>query len=257
MIYNLTDNGKSKWIVLLHCVCGNEKVFKYQMDILNKYYNILVIRLAGHDIDSKISEATFDFVIEEIHKFVVEKNCKIDIMGLSMGAMIATKYVLKYKDDVENTYLIGNIYGFSVPLFKWGYMTLLKINKILPRSVYMYVITRLILPYKSQQYQRKRLYATSRRISKEFLYAWMNEMGKFIMQGKEYLTLISNSSVNVRHIYGENDTMFLGWLKKRSNKFHNISLHIIDGVGHLCNMENPNQVNTIVEGDNVEKISSH
>lgn len=257
MLCNLIDNGKSKWIVLLHCVCGNEKVFKHQMNMLNKYYNIAVIRLAGHDIKSTISEATFDYVVEEIRKFVVEKNCKIDIIGISMGAMIAAKYIIEHQDDVENAYLIGNIYGFSVPLLKWGYMALIKINKILPRALYMNAITKLILPYKHQQYQRKRLYATSRRISKEFLYAWMNEMGKFIMHGKKYLALVSNSSVNVRHIYGEKDIMFLGWLKKRYDLCQDMSLYIIDGVGHLCNMENPKEVNVLIEGDNHENNSNH
>lgn len=257
MIYNLIDNCKKKWIVLLHCVCGNENVFKYQMEMLNKHYNIVVIRLAGYDIDSQISEATFEFVVEEIHKFVVEKNCRIDIMGLSIGAMIATKYILKYGDEVENSYLIGNIYGFSIPLFRLGYMTLLKINKVLPRAVYMYAITRLILPYKSQKQQRKILYTTSKRMKEEFLYSWMNEMGIFITHGKEYFKQISDSFVNIRHIYGANDIMFLGWLKKRNQGRHNIQLHIIEDAGHLCNMEKPNQVNTIIEGDNSENASSH
>lgn len=257
MLYNLIDNGKPKWIVLLHCVCGNEKVFKNQMDLLNKHYNILVIRFAGHDIESNKNEATFDYVIQEVREFVSKQGCKIDIMGLSMGAMIATKYICQYPNDVENAYLIGNIYGFSVPLFKLGYRILMKINKILPRFIYMYVITRLILPYKSQEHQRKKLYASSRRMSKHFLYAWMNEMGTFIIKGEAYLKCVSGKGVNIRHIYGSNDKIFLNWTKKKTKNLTNFKLNIIAGAGHLCNIEQPEQVNIIIEGDNFEGFSSN
>ncbi len=255
MIYNEIDNKKSRWLVLLHCVCGNEKVFKNQMDLLNKHYNILVIRLAGHGIKSEINEATFDFVINEIHDFTLRKNCKVDILGISIGAMIATKYISIYPQTVEKLYLIGNIYGFSIPFFKTGYIIVTKLNKLLSKSLYMYFITKVILPGKTQNKQRKRLYINSKKMESEFLYSWMSEMLKFILDGKKYLNTTIDNQLKIQLIYGEKDKIFLDWVKFKLRKNQNVKIHLIKEAGHLCNIDNPEYINKIIEEGIYENIS--
>ncbi len=251
MIYKEIDNGMNKWIILIHCICGNEKIFLKQLRSLKKTHNIAMLRLPGHYIDSNLNEATFESVIEEIHKFVLEKGQKVDIMGVSLGAMIATDYIIKYGNDIENAYLIGNIYGFSIPMLKTAYMLLLKVNRIIPRSIYMYFITRAILPGEKQSYQRGKLYACSRRINKEFLYAWMKEMGSFIKNGKEKFIKTCQINVNVKLIYGSKDYMFLKWVTKRINSNNEGKLKIIKDAGHLCNLEQASKINEIIRKDNI------
>lgn len=253
MIYNEIDNNKNRWIILIHCVCGNENIFKKQMDMLNKHYNIAVVRLPGHGIKSEIKEATFDFVIQNIHEFVLRKKCRVEILGVSIGAMIATKYISIYPEDVIRIYAIGNIYGFSTPFFKTGYMVLDKLKKILPSAVYMYFITKVILPGKKQKEQRKKLYENSMKMKKEFLYSWMHEMAKFIIQGKIYFEVTLNNISNISLIYGRSDKIFLGWVK-RSGKTGLVQ--IIEDAGHLCNIDKPDLVNTIIEEDFYENIGN-
>lgn len=257
MLYNEINNNKKKWIVLIHCVCGNERIFSKQMNVLKKMYNIAIIRLPGHGIDSTIEESTFENVIKEIHEFVLAKGQKTDIMGLSLGAMIATEYILRYEKDVNNAYLIGNIYGFSIPIFKFGYMTLLKIHNIIPRQVYMYFITRAILPGNKQTFQRKKLYASSRSIEKDILHKWMSEMGQFILYGKEKLRLTMQSSVNIKLIYGSKDYMFLNWVKRRLNKNQRAKLIIVENAGHLCNVDQAEKINMLIGDDNNETFSNN
>ena len=74
MIYKEINNSKNRWIVLIHCVCGTENIFKYQMDMLSKYYNLIIVRLAGHGVASKNVEASIDYTVDEIYKYVQEKN---------------------------------------------------------------------------------------------------------------------------------------------------------------------------------------
>ena len=254
MIYKEIDNKKKKWIVLIHCVCGNEKIFNNQISLLNKYYNVAIIRLAGHEIDSEIYEATFDYVVQELHNFVLNKRSKIDVLSVSLGAMIATKYISIYPNDVNNVYLIGNIYGFSLPILKVGYLTLTRINKLLPRRIYMYFITKLILPGKKQHFQRKKLYKYSLKMKAEFLYSWMREMGYFILEGKKYFDVTLSNKSNINLIYGENDNMFLKWVEKNIKGGDKSILHVVKGAGHLCNMDNPSIINTIIKEDNYETI---
>jgi len=246
MIYKEIYNNKKKWIVLIHCVCGNEKIFNNQITVLKENYNIVILRLAGHEIHSKLHEATFAYVVEELHKIALSKQSKIDLMGVSLGAMIATKYITKYPDDVKNAYLIGNIYGFSIPLFKVGYIMLTKISKVLPRRLYMYFITKFILPSKHLKTQRNKLYKYSLKMDSAFLYSWMKEMGNFILKGKEYFDLTLSSKNSIYLIYGEKDNMFLEWVKKRLQGEDKSILHVVKGSGHLCNIDNPNDINTIV-----------
>jgi len=252
MIYNEINNKKNRWIILIHCVCGNENIFNQQIDMLSKHYNIAVIRLAGHEFECDIKKATFDAVIEDIHEFVLKKGNKVDVLGVSIGAMIATKYILKYPEDVSKIYAIGNIYGFSIPFFKTGYILLDKVKKILPRKVYMYFITKVILPGKSQKEQRKNLYENSRKMKKEFLYSWMHEMALFIINGQNYFEQTLKNISKISLIYGKRDNVFLGWVKTRCQ---NNIIHIVKGAGHLCNMDNPSLVNIIIEEGFHESIS--
>lgn len=247
MIYKEIYNNKKKWIVLIHCVCGNEKIFNKQIDTLKEIYNIVILRLAGHEIHSKLHEATFDYVVEELHKISIAKESKINLMGVSLGAMIATKYIAKYPEDISNAYLIGNIYGFSIPLFKVGYIMLTRINKVLPRRLYMYFITKFILPSKHQKTQRNKLYKYSLKMDSKFLYAWMKEMGNFILKGKENFDLTLSNKNNIYLIYGEKDNMFLGWVKKRIKDEQRSILNIIKDAGHLCNIDSPSDINTIIK----------
>jgi len=257
MVYKEINNNKEKWIVLIHCVCGNEKIFQKQLADLSKLYNIAILRLAGHQLESDIKEATIDSAIEEIHEFALKKNTKVDVFGISLGSMIASKYIVKYPNDVRNCYLLGNIFGFSIPLIKLGYMFLVKINKFIPRSIYMYFITKAILPGKCQNMQRKKLYHSSQNMKGDFLYAWMKEMGKYIKNGKNNLEGVLNSKVRVRIIYGAKDYMFFNWTKKRINVCNQNKLYIIENAGHLCNIEKPELVNKIIEEDNNEVISDN
>lgn len=156
MIYRVLNNDKKEWLILIHCICGTEKIFQNQFETLCKRYNLVIIRLAGHDIKSQIEECTINYTMEEINDFVTSNNIIVDIIGISLGAMIASTFVARYPQKARNAYLVGTIYGFSVPLFKQGYMLLTNLKKLIPRSFYMFFLTYIILPGKNEIFQRKK-----------------------------------------------------------------------------------------------------
>ena len=225
------------------------------MNVLNKIYNIIVIRLAGHEISSRLDEASISYVVEEINEYITRKNIKVDILGVSLGAMIASKFALKYHSKVGKVYMIGPIFGFSIPFFKIGYLMLLKLRRILPRCIYMYFITFAILPGKSEKAQRIKLYNSSKNMDKQFLYSWMEQMGAFILKGEQNLKLTINSQADIKIIYGSKDKIFLGFVKSRLNILQMKKLKIVYGHGHLCNISASNIINKIIEDDDYEFIS--
>ncbi len=193
MIYKIIDNNNGKYIILIHCVCGNEKIFKNQIQELSKRYNIIIVRLAGHEIESEISEISIDCTIKEIYNFILKNKIKkVDILGSSLGAMIASKYATIYPDTVKNLYLEGTIYRFSIPIMNLLYFLLIKIKNFLPRFLYMFFITYILLPHNKQKEQRKALYNYSLYMKKESLFKWMDEMYFFIKNGKSELLSVNN-----------------------------------------------------------------
>ncbi len=248
MIYNIIDNNKDKYIVLIHCVCGNEKIFKNQIQELSTRYNIIIVRLAGHEIESEISEASIDCTINEIYEFILKNKIeKVDILGSSLGAMIASKYATIYPGTVKNLYLEGTIYRFSIHIMNLLYFLLIKIKKFLPRFIYMFLITYILSPYNKQKKQRKALYNYSISMKKEFLFKWMEEMSSFIRNGKNELLSVNNLGLNVKFIYGEKDKIFLNYTYKILSKCNNEDkIVIIPKSGHICNMQNKEDFNNII-----------
>lgn len=242
MIYNIYNN-KQKWIVLIHCVCGNEHIFDKQMDFLNERYNVIIVRLSGHGIEDDINNAKMYCTVEEIHNYLIaNKISKVDIVGVSLGAMIASIYCEKYFETVNKAYLVGMIYKFSLNIFNILYNALVKLKKFIPRRIYMFLITYILLPGKSNLEQRKKLYNVStQKIKKEYLYSWMEEMNTFIKDANKHIKNIPNK--NVMYIYGEYDKLFLNYTKRR---FTNV--YVIKNSGHLCNYSNPNKFNLLIGG---------
>jgi len=257
MIYKEINNSKNRWIVLIHCVCGTENIFKYQMDMLSKYYNLIIVRLAGHGVASKNVEASIDYTVDEIYKYVQEKNIIVDVMGVSLGAMIASRFYTKYSKCIGKVYLIGAIYGFSYPLFKTGYYMLMKLKRFIPRSLYMFGITGFILPSYVEKEQRKKLFFNAQKMDKYFLFAWMEEMGNFIQYGKKNLSDAIKINGNIEFIYGEKDKIFLNFVKRNISKEYLPNLVLLKGQGHLCNISNFEKFNCLIEGDANEKVANH
>ena len=246
MIYNVYNNDKQNWIVLIHCMCGNEHIFDKQIDTLNKRYNIIIIRLSGHGIEDNINNAKMERVAEEIYNYLkTNKINKIDIIGLSIGAMIANIYCEKYPKTVNKVYLVGMIYRFSWNNLNILYNILVSIKSFIPRRLYMLFITYILLPGKMNKVQRKKLYNVSiKKMKKTYLYSWMEEMNTFIKEANIHIKNMAN--INAMYIYGEHDTFFLNYTKRKVN---NDKIYIIKNASHICNYSNPNEFNFLIGGN--------
>lgn len=255
VIYRVINNYKDKWIVLIHCVCGNEHVFDLQMDVINKRYNVIMIRLEGHGIESNVNNASMLNVVKEIYTYITEQNIlKIDILGVSLGAMIANLYVEIYPQTVNEVYLVGMIYKFSIKILNVIYDLLIRSERVIPRKLYMFCITYILLPSRTDQIQRKKLYDTSQKMSNEYLYSWMVEMQKFMKKAEEHFNAISGTDVT--YIYGDSDKMFLNYTKKLvKNSKENVKLVILKNASHLCNISNAYEINLLLGGKKDETFN--
>lgn len=255
MIYKVIDNCKDKWIVLIHCVCGNEHVFDLQMSSINKRYNVIVIRLVGHGIEGNINKANMLDVVKEIHTYIIEKGIvKIDILGVSLGAMIANLYIELYPETVNTVYLAGMIYKFSNKILEIMYGLLIKTKQFIPKKMYMFFITYILLPGKDNKAQREKIYNASQNMSTQYLYLWMEEMQKFMKKAKKHFFDILG--FDVMYIYGEKDKIFLNYTKriiKRSEE--NVKLVVLKNASHLCNISNAYEFNLLIGGKNNETFN--
>ncbi len=240
MIKNIINNKKNKWIVLIHPMGGTEKLFFEQIPVLSEKYNIVLIRLAGHSKESSIDDASFEAVINEIHEFAQEKNTKIDIIGVSLGAMILTEYLKKYKDDVENAYLVSPVYGFSCKFLSPGYYVTNKIKKIIPRSLYMHLIVSFVLNNKEEKSFKKNFYKFTTKMDKNILYKWFDEITVFLKNGKNNIEQLKKYD-NIKLIYGEKDKLFLNFTKKYID-----NITIVKDAGHLCNITKYEEFNKLI-----------
>lgn len=84
------------------------------------------------------------------------------------------------------------------------------------------------------------------RMNKKYLYSWMEEMNRFILNSESHMCRISDA--NVICIYGENDKAFLNYTKKQMLKNKcKVRMVVLKNAGHICNISNSHDFNNIIK----------
>ncbi len=100
-------------LFFIHGFTGNVEEWYFQFFHFEKKYRVIAIDLRGHgksEIEDK--EINADDLINDIDGFLEKKGIsKINLIGHSMGGMIAQYFTLKYPEKVEKLVLISTTSG--------------------------------------------------------------------------------------------------------------------------------------------------
>ena len=237
MHYEIIDNNKEKWIVLLHCICSNMHVFDTCIDELSKKHNILLIDLPGHG-QSREYKGKIDFkeVSAEIVKILDNLQIeKFTIWGISLGGVIA-KYLLKIvpgrieKIIFESpAFMIEN--KFNLFLFK----VFNRIKGILPKGIYLRAFIYAVIPGKKQKNIRIMMYKHLRLTDYKIISKWLTELCNEY-KNKDF-EILNSSEIEKVYVLGEYDYIFKKGTTEnvKENRFNKIIIK--KDCGHLCHLE--------------------
>lgn len=104
-------DGNSEVIILLHGFASDSRYWKKLTPYLKRAgYRVAMIDLLGFGSATKAPASQYDYTehIQHIHAFIKSLGLRgsFTLVGHSMGAVLAARYVCKYPNNVKEVYLL-------------------------------------------------------------------------------------------------------------------------------------------------------
>lgn len=98
-------------IIFIHGVGLDHTMYKHQIDYFSKKYKVIAYDMLGHG-ESEKPEGDYQLIhyVNQLFSLVSEfKMKKVNIVGFSMGAMVAQMFAIKYPDKVKTLTLLNAV----------------------------------------------------------------------------------------------------------------------------------------------------
>lgn len=238
----------ANWIIFIHGAGGSIATWKHQINDLKHTFNILAIDLRDHgtskDIQPTYPSYNFDIVVEDVKKVLDERSItRAHFVTLSFGSVLMQAIYDRHSSLVQSMVLIGGIFNANWMIKVFVHSARL-LNKLLPYS-YMYrVFSYLLMPKKNHQVARKVYQRQARKLAQKEYVKWLGLYSEFFYLLKSFHGQKMNTSTLI--IMGEEDYLFLPSAKHFVMNHPETTLKLIQDAGHICNIEKPNEVNTVI-----------
>ena len=245
--YDLIDNQKSEYIVLLHGYGGNSRCFKKQLEVLSKFFNIILIDMHGHGKSSNIhlnitEKDILKTITRDIHNTILSLGVKkAHFMGLSLGTIVANTYAIYYPESVLSVLNVGAVIKFKSTI-RYLLKLLYKFKKIIPRNMIYPLAGTIIMPQKSHQLSRKLFIRESKKMNSNDFYNW----AKILIEFQDTYLFENIKNINTIYISGMDDYFFIKEVKSYCIR-ENITFYQLENAGHICNIDNYKDFNILIE----------
>lgn len=235
MYYKIIDNNKDNWILLLHCICSNMHIFDSYIKELSLTYNIILIDLPGHGRSAEIENFNLQEVSKEIIRMLNSKNIeKVDVWGISLGAIVANELEFMYPEKIRVMVLEGAAFGLKNKLYLIMFNIFNKLNFLIPSKLYINIFINLVIRGKNRKQVIKVINEHKKETNKKAIRLWLK-----IMNEEYKNNIYSKCNVNNKRVYimGEYDKVFIDSINNNIEENSNNKIIILKDTCHLCHLE--------------------
>jgi pimeloyl-ACP methyl ester carboxylesterase len=182
-------------------------------------------------------EDVADMIVETMKEHGI---VKATFMAVSLGTLVVAGILSKYAEMVSSVILCGAVSGINISL-----KCLLKIaNKFkfcMPYTFILKVISKILLPLDSHQLTRKFFLKTGEEMGRKEFLAWCD----LVVADLDVLKRLNTWVDNILFVSGDEDYTFLSGVQTKFKSLHKGSLQIMQGCGHVCNIQKWREFNEI------------
>ena len=228
------------WVVLVHGAGGSVRTFKYQVEDLSEHFNLLLVDLRDHGNSHSLPpppHGRYDFRLmasDVVNVMQTRGISQAHFLGVSMGSIVVRWIQETQPSLVQSMVFAGGVFRLNWKL-KWG----IRIGWVLAHLVSFRLLSRiiswLIMPRGNHQRARKIFLREADRIAPHALKKWLG-MSKTIGKELEYF-FQKAPEVPCLSVMGSQDHAFLPQAIAFQRRYPEIELKIMQGRGHVCNIE--------------------
>ncbi|MGB0649808.1 MAG: alpha/beta fold hydrolase [Rhodothermales bacterium] len=229
------------WVVFIHGAGGSSAVWFKQLRDFRERFNILLVDLRGHGKSSEYHGNEKRYTLASISQDVIEVLDTEGIgsahfVGVSLGTILIRQIVEMAPKRVDSVIYAGAVAGFT-----WSARSLISVGQalrfLIPFRTLYATFAWIIMPGRKAAESRRVFRREARRVEPDEFHRWI----QLVPEVRRRLKQWSNSVSDCRALYlmGGKDYLFLPPARRLATSSRNAFLQVIEGVGHVCNIERP------------------
>jgi len=240
--YRVIESEKKEWVVFIHPLGGSSATFFNQVREFKKEFNLLLIDLHGHGKSAKGIEG---LSVEDIGRDILNVLDDVGIESAHFVGMCLGNVVLDLVYKLDTSRFKSIVYGAAVKEINLFNRLLLKVGNvmknIMPHDVLYSLFALVMMPKRNHREARLLFIREAKKMKRSDFLDWYN----LIMSSQDFYDHweIANDHVNKLYLFGSEDHLFISKAQEYIDKDNNARLHIIEAVGHMCNVESPREFN--------------
>lgn len=237
--------------MFIHGAGGSSSIWFKQVRAYQENFNVLLVDLRGHGKSKEMStmkkyykeKYTFKTVSKDVLEVLKRKEIQeAHFVGVSLGTIIIRSIAEIDPDVVKSAVMCGAITRLDVRsrILVWlGH----NFKKIVP-FIWLYkLFAWVIMPKRNHQESRSMFISDAKNLAKKEFLKWFRltyDVNPLLRYFKE--KEMKNPTL---YVMGSEDHMFLPPVQKMVADFQRSELRVIEGCGHVCNIDEPDLFNEI------------
>ncbi len=242
--YYIDDTANKDWVVFLHAAFVNSDMFIKQYDYFKGKYNLLAIDILGHgkSLNAKKSDSV-EKMADWINLIFIKHNISAaHFVGVSLGSVFIQDFANKYEEKVLSLACFG---GYDINNFD------IKRQKANSKGQ-MKMMLKAMFSIKWFAKDNKKISAYTDQAKEEFYRLNIQFKKKSFMYMAKLGRLVNRFPCKQRsHSIligcGEYDIPMELQIVKEWAAEENCKYVVIQGAGHCCNMDNPQEFNSVLD----------
>ena len=223
--------------------------WKYQADAFKAHYNLLLIDMRDHgyskDIQPKYRQYNFDIIADDLLRTIDHVGVRRShFIALSLGSIILQKLNDRRPEMMETMIMAGGVFKAD-----WRISSFAHSGKFLSyfvpfRWIYDGFIL-IVMPRKNHAFSRKQYRKQSLKLAPGEFIKWLGLYKDFFSVVRNFFERELRTPSLL--INGSQDHVFLDAARRYADKHAPLAeLVVMEGRGHLCNLEDKTAFNRIV-----------
>lgn len=236
-------------MIFIHGAGGSSLTWKYQVDAFKEHYNCLLIDMRDHgyskDIQPKYRSYNFDIIADDLLRTIDHTGVtSAHFVALSLGSIILQKLNALRPDMMKTMIMCGGVFKADWRISSFAHFGKFMSYFVPFRWIYDGFIL-VVMPRRNHAFSRKQYRKQSLKLAPGEFLKWLGLYKDFFsVVSSFYQRELQTPSLLIN---GSQDHVFLDAARRYTKKHAPLAeLAVMEGKGHLCNLEDRVGFNKIV-----------